>query len=149
MCKMDKDGYTLKSGTSIPLDNTDMPNFKKEDLMEMFETPLNLYDGMLILKKVSKIGKDVQKISDMLIENMEQLNAHSQRCPIEPTKIESIVNAKIKNHWSSPEVSADLERKWVEILNTKIITSGNIAKAITAIFLLFGLIFTVVKVARM
>ena len=110
--------YKLKNGTIVDINN--LSNLNAEDRIELFETPFNLYEGLLLKNDLSEI-----KIS--LTDALAFIKNHDSICPVSKSSIISTIDSRLKTN-----------------IKESILTSGNIAKAITAIFFLvagFGALF--------
>ncbi|MBU0472911.1 MAG: hypothetical protein KKF62_01975 [Bacteroidetes bacterium] len=110
--------YKLKSGIIVDINN--LSNLNAEDRIELFETPFNLYEGLLLKNDLSEI-----KVS--LSDALAFIKNHDSICPVSKSSIISTIDSRLKTN-----------------IKESILTSGNIAKAITAIFFLvagFGALF--------
>jgi len=113
--------YKLKSGTIVDINN--LSNLDAKDRTELFDTPLNLYEGL-------HIKNDIAQIIDSLSVALAFIKNHDTICPVAKTTIISTIDSRIKTN-----------------IKESILTSGNIAKAITAIFFLvagFGTLFYII-----
>jgi len=113
--------YKLKSGNTVNINN--LSNLNAEDRIELFDTPLNLYEGL-------QIKNDIAQIKTSIDTALAFIQNHDSICPVANPKITDMIDSRMK-------------------LNIKesILTTGNIAKAITAIFTLavfFGALFFIV-----
>lgn len=140
MCSINTEGYKLKTGTLLPFHNADLSRLTKEEMIELYDTPMNAYEGINIRTNLHSIREEMQKQSLMIEKALSETALHTTKCPINKSKVEEIVDNRVK---TSPEISDYLEIKWVEIFQDKIITIGNLSKAIAAIIVLFGVIFAV------
>jgi len=104
--------YKLKNGTIVNIN--DLSNLTAKDRDELFNTPLNLYEGLHIKNNLSELNASLTSILSF-IQN------HDKNCPVANPKITEMIDSRMK-------------------LNIKesILTSGNIAKAITAILFFFA-----------
>ena len=104
--------YKLKNGTIVNIN--DLSNLTAKDRDELFNTPLNLYEGLHIKNNLSELNASLSIVLSF-IQN------HDTNCPVANPKITEMIDSRMK-------------------LNIKesILTSGNIAKAITAIFVFFA-----------
>jgi len=110
--------YKLKNGTIVDINN--LSNLNAEDRIELFDTPLNLYEGL-------QIKNDIAQIKDSLSDALAFIKNHDSICPVSKSSIISTIDSRLKTN-----------------IKESILTSGNIAKAITAIFFLvagFGALF--------
>jgi len=104
--------YKLKNGTIVNIN--DLSNLNAEDRIELFDTPLNLYEGL-------QIKNDIAQIKDSLSDALAFIKNHDSICPVSKSSIIGTIDSRLKTN-----------------IKESILTSGNIAKAITAIFFLFA-----------
>lgn len=120
-----KDGIKFKDGTFIPVNELILEELSAEHRAEL--DAMHIYNEIAVRKRLHDHGNNLQVIMNKL-EDIRN-NMLSKR------DIEEIVINKLK----SPEVDEIFEQKWINIFKVKIISAGNIAKAITAIILLLSL----------
>jgi hypothetical protein len=118
--------YKLKNGTIVNI--TDLSNLSADERTELFITPLNMYQGL-------QIKHDLADIKTSLTDTVLFIKTHNSKCPIAVQQINDMISSRMKTN-----------------IKETILTSGNIAKALTTIFflvLVFGsLLFLVLGEIR-
>ena len=109
---MNTSSYKLKNGTVV--DVNDLSNLKADEIKELFDTPLNMYEGL-------QIKNDLAEIKTSLNKTLTSFSSHSTNCPLNSEAVKDIVDTRMKTN-----------------LKETILTSGNIAKAISSVFVLFA-----------
>jgi hypothetical protein len=113
--------YKLKNGTIVNIN--DLSNLSEQERQELFDTPLNKYEGL-------HIKNDLEEIKTSLSETLSFIRSHNSKCPVAEESINEMINNRMKTN-----------------IKETILTSGNIAKAITTIFFLvlgLGTLFFVI-----
>ncbi len=102
--------YKLKNGTIVNI--TDLSNLTAEERSELFITPLNMYQGL-------QIKNDLAEIKSSITDALSFIKTHNAKCPIAENSVNDMIASRMKTN-----------------IKETILTSGNIAKAITTIFVL-------------
>ena len=147
------EGILFKDGTFISLDDLEIENLTASQRKELED--LHLYNELAIRKRLHDLGGYIQILSSKMDENftsiIEKLNrAESegfilkQNCPVNVERIQTIAVNSLK----TKQAHEILEKKWLDIFKERIITAGNIAKALTAIMLLFGLFLAIIEAVK-
>jgi len=152
MCKTNNEGVKFKDGTFVKYEDIDLLSLTEEQVKDLYATPLSLAYGIQIRKRLHEQGNFLQKLTNKidaidakLDEAIKKTELHTINCPINVNKVNDLIDKRVSN---SNIINEFLEIKWKEIFKETIITSGNIAKAITAILLLMGLIFTIMEMIK-
>jgi len=120
MCIYSNGKYNFKS-TNRSFDNINIAELSQSEINELFETPANAMELAYIRANLHDLRNFIQNLSSAISEISLKLDLHTDSCPINKANIIDMIDSRMK-------------------LNIKesILTSGNIAKAITAIFMLFA-----------
>lgn len=138
MCTVNEKGYKFKSGRTMK--DFKLSELTKEEALELYDTPANAMDLHHIRENLHDLRTDVQSTNNLLTETLDEMQKHTSNCPINKVK----VNEMILENFDSPAHKRFLEERWVEILSDKIITTGNVAKALITMALFLSAIGGVV-----
>ncbi len=108
----------LSTGTIVNIN--DLSNLTELERQELFSTPMNLYEGL-------QIKNDLSEIKSSLTDTLSFIKNHNTKCPIAQSSINTMIDTRMKTN-----------------IKETILTSGNIAKAITAVFLLLASFGTII-----
>jgi len=142
----------LKSGTVIKDANID--GLSKEDMLELYDEKMTMYDGLVISRNIHNLSNDFKDMKTLLNDNLEEMKLHSKHCPIKPLEVQKLVDAKNDSMLNSlrDEKSEDGKRfnmridgRVKHVIKTSIFSTAAMAKAFTAIIILFGILFGLVK----
>ena len=162
------EGVQFKDGTFISLDDIEVENLTAGQRRELED--MHLYNELAIRKRLHDLGNFLQSLSNNIESNfnniMDKLDKAEKTgliareyCPVNEPKVkllarEGVIGSEELDEYfdkrirDSVYVNNFLEVKWVEIFKKKIISTGNIAKAVTAILMLIGLMAGIIMAVR-
>ncbi len=93
MCKITANGYEFKS-TGRTLINPRLEELRKEEINELYNTSSNAMDTFKLRRNIHELINDMQIVINSVDNAVEEMKKHSASCPIEPTVINRMIDAK-------------------------------------------------------
>lgn len=95
MCKVNKDGYVLKSGKTVRYD-TNISNLDVKDINDLNNEPGTKWDVFIIHKEVKDISSKLDEKFEKIIEAIESSKiGHIKECPLNALGINELVEKKM------------------------------------------------------
>ena len=146
------EGVMFSDGEFISIEDFKIENLTDSQLKEL--ESMHIQNELAIRKRLHDNGNLFQRVLNKLSniertmmteEKAEKIINDSFTKHLRSEETDRFLNERLKRKLNGDIVNEYLERKWMEILKSKVLTAGNIAKAITAILALIALITMLFK----
>jgi len=139
MCKITEKGYELMSGKVIPHSGANLENLTKEEMIELYDTPMNAFEGISIRKNIHGLRQDMQNILNTMTTTLDEMKSHSIGCPLNPNKINEMIIIGIEDY-NKKNIYTLVDTIVKNIVKGSIIDTASIIKAMLIIISGFSLI---------
>jgi len=128
------EGIVFSNGEFIPITELKIENLSEWQLREI--------ENMHIQNEIN-IKKQLYSNASLFEKALKKLDQIEKKM-----LTKEMVKDAYMEHLKSKETRDFLERTWMEILKEKLLTAGNIAKAITAILILLGMLMAIKEILK-